>query len=105
MESNNPTCLGYLDRALLFNETEVAKVRRRIAEAAELLGYQLGHIFESNHEPAVLGSLIEAMDSGAVRVVIVPSLLHLAAWGVPDAKDKFEYLVNARVISAEVALQ
>ena len=101
--SELPLALGYARKHLLVVESEVCRTRERLASFAQVAGLRLGGVYveEVQTWPTAFEELIEAALNEKPRVLLVPSLIHLAVLGAPTRiKSHVERLTGARVLAA-----
>ncbi len=96
--------LGYLHRGLLVTDDHLETVERELAAFAQAEGFSMGftYVEQPGAWPAAFEALIEAVSRFEVTAVVLPSLLHFAALGVPtDIRDSFERATGTRVLVAQ----
>ena len=97
-----PRAYAYLCEELLVCRSEVNRTKERLAQFAASSNPELAAVFvgEDIRSSTAFGRLFEAVIRDKVRVVLVPSVLHLMALGSPRRiKEYFEQATGARVIS------
>jgi hypothetical protein len=97
-----PRAYAYLCEELLVCRSEVNRTKDRLARFAAGSNLELAAVFvgEDIRSSAAFGRLFEAVIRDKVRVVLVPSLLHLMVLGSPGRiKEYFEAATGARVIA------
>ncbi|MFF1815983.1 hypothetical protein ACFVWG_01715 [Kribbella sp. NPDC058245] len=92
--------LGYANTQFAF---EPAEMRLSLTEYAQLRGRRLCAIYleEPSDLPDTFRRLVEHADRLRIRMIVVPSLHHLAALGDPSAvRRHLEYLIGGEVAVA-----
>ena len=97
-----PRAYAYLCEELLVCRSEVNRTKERLARLAASSNLELAAVFvgEDIRSSAAFGRLFEAVVRDHVRVVLVPSALHLMVLGSPRRiKEYFEAATGASVIA------
>jgi nucleoside permease NupC len=85
------------------SDTELAYMKERLANFAELEGFTLRNIYVEQVEtaPAAFEALIEAANRYEVTAVVIPGMAHFSVLGAPASmKNKLEHHTGARVMVA-----
>jgi hypothetical protein len=97
-----PRAYAYLCEELLVCRSEVNRTKERLARFAASSNLELAAVFvgQDTRSTAAFGRLLEAVLRDQVKVVLVPSVLHLMVLGSPRRiKKYFEAATEARVIT------
>lgn len=97
-----PRAYAYLCEELLVCRSEVNRTKERLAQFAASSNVELAAVFvgQDIRSSAAFGRLFEAVVRDQVRVVLVPSTLHLMVLGSPrHIKEYFEAATGAKVIA------
>ncbi|WP_134001610.1 hypothetical protein [Kribbella sp. VKM Ac-2566] len=97
-----PRAYAYLCEDLLVCRSEVNRAKERLARFAASSNLELAAVFigRDTRSTAGFGRLFEAVIRDEVKVVLVPSVLHLMVLGSPRRiKEYFEAATDARVIT------
>lgn len=102
-----PRAYAYLCEDLLVCRSEVNRTKERLARFAAKSNLELAAVFvvQDTRSTAAFGRLFEAVLRDEVKVVLVPSVLHLMVLGSPTRIRKyFEAATEARVITLSESL-
>ncbi|WP_410790551.1 hypothetical protein [Kribbella sp. C-35] len=97
-----PRAYAYLCEELLVCRSEVNRAKERLARFATSSDLELAAVFvgQDTRSTAGFGRLLEAVIRDQVKVVLVPSVLHLMVLGSPRRiKEYFEAATEAQVIT------
>ncbi|MGW6200757.1 hypothetical protein ACWF0M_31740 [Kribbella sp. NPDC055110] len=92
---------------LLICTSEVNRAKERLNAFAKASGFELAGIFveEDPRRPDAFGRLLDAVMRDQVKVVLLPSLLHLMVLGSPGRiQEYFEAATEARIITLDHAM-
>ncbi len=98
-----PLAHAYLRVHLLMTETELIDAKERLERFAAVEGYALGRVFVERIDlmPAALHALVDAIETGDVAAVIVPTWQHLAVIGPPTVlAEHLQRTTGVRVVIA-----
>jgi hypothetical protein len=102
-----PRAYAYLCEGLLVCRSEVNRTKERLARFAAGSNLELAAVFvgQDTRSTAAFGRLVEAVVRDQVKVVLVPSVLHLMVLGSPRRiKKYFEAATEAKVITMSQGL-
>lgn len=97
-----PRAYAYLCEDLLVCRSEVNRTKERLARFAASSNLELAAVFvgQDTRSTAGFGRLFEAVVRDEVKVVLVPSVLHLMVLGSPRRiREYFEAATEARVMT------
>jgi hypothetical protein len=104
-QSERPRAYAYLRAHLLVCASEVNRTKERLSAFATASGFELAGTFvEEDPRRSLLAfeRFFQAVMRDQVRVVLLPSLLHLMVLGSPGRiQEYFEAATKARVISVQ----
>lgn len=103
-DPTRPLVLGYACAHLLMTQNELAAVKHDLNRFAHKEGYTLGTVFVErvDRAPAAFGALLETVQRAGADGIVIPSMQHLGALGIPSQLVYYlQTVTGVRVLIAD----